>query len=947
MTDSVLRVIIDSTGAQSGAQAVNAALGSITGTATQSIQALNTFSSRILDTLKNLAGNMNFGSMANSFNGALNSMTNYARNFAIVLAKTLSGSKLDLSAYGLGKSIGNAINNGLSSALSGVKNILLDVFSFSAIQSFMQKIAAVGTEVQRFKVVTSDLLGSVDAGSAAFENARNIANRYGLTIESLLNPYMRLIAATSETYLSTQQVDIMFRGISAAASSYHMSQQEVNLVMLAFNQMISKGTVSMEELRRQLGERVFGAFQIAAKAIGKTTDELETLVRTGQLKGPEFAALLGAKFFEKFGLTAEKVAKTYFGAMNRMHNATFKFFEVIANAGVLDAFTKAIETFTNLLTNNDEAVRNFGQSLAELVDQFVRWLKTVTIDDIKSFFNAIATGINGALIGLKWIVDNKAGILAVMAAVTGAKLGAFVGSAAGLKGALIGAGIGGAVAGTSAYFAASSIGSNSADRKEGEQNYFNPNRDLITNPKQVYGPAWSKSTFDSTSDLNPFKSPKPKKGLSDAQKSYRRAESIFESFDKTTRDFFNGLTPRKAVDTVPTRQQEFDENGVKLANMYADAMNRLNDQRRDGQISAKDFNTAEQHIINTYVQQVDKLNEVLDLREQFRHNEAAQLIDSTISGFNNQMTSTFEQLAENLSSNGALNRYDLQIQNLSKTIKGNFVEAQKILNDQMISGNINQDMYTSGIERLNIAYTNQIDIVKSLVNQQKAMDQSFVGGLQRGLNQYFDSVSTISDDAANFVTSTFNKMGDALAEFVNTGKLDFRSLASSILADLVKIQAKMLIMNLFGQGSSSGNFLSLGLSWLSSGLMPQQAPAPVSVSIPKMLAKGGIFDSPSLSAYSGGIYNTPKMFKFAQGAGVFGEAGPEGILPLGRTSKGELGVKMVDRDTKSQPQSKGYRIINVIDPNMVREYMNSSSGEEVILNTLSRNPGAIRQIIGG
>lgn len=56
-------------------------------------------------------------------------------------------------------------------------------------------------------------------------------------------------------------------------------------------------------------------------------------------------------------------------------------------------------------------------------------------------------------------------------------------------------------------------------------------------------------------------------------------------------------------------------------------------------------------------------------------------------------------------------------------------------------------------------------------------------------------------------------------------------------------------------------------------------------------AKGGVYDSPSLSQYSGGIYDTPQLFAFAKGAGVFGEAGPEAIMPLRRGRDGTLGVR--------------------------------------------------------
>lgn len=56
-------------------------------------------------------------------------------------------------------------------------------------------------------------------------------------------------------------------------------------------------------------------------------------------------------------------------------------------------------------------------------------------------------------------------------------------------------------------------------------------------------------------------------------------------------------------------------------------------------------------------------------------------------------------------------------------------------------------------------------------------------------------------------------------------------------------------------------------------------------------AKGGVYNSPSLSAYSGQIVTSPTFFAFARGAGVMGEAGPEAVMPLSRGPDGKLGVK--------------------------------------------------------
>ncbi len=65
-------------------------------------------------------------------------------------------------------------------------------------------------------------------------------------------------------------------------------------------------------------------------------------------------------------------------------------------------------------------------------------------------------------------------------------------------------------------------------------------------------------------------------------------------------------------------------------------------------------------------------------------------------------------------------------------------------------------------------------------------------------------------------------------------------------------------------------------------------------------ARGNVFNTPGLSAYSGTIVDRPTVFPFARGAGLMGEAGPEAILPLRRNGQGVLGV---------QAQSGGMTIV--------------------------------------
>lgn len=106
-------------------------------------------------------------------------------------------------------------------------------------------------------------------------------------------------------------------------------------------------------------------------------------------------------------------------------------------------------------------------------------------------------------------------------------------------------------------------------------------------------------------------------------------------------------------------------------------------------------------------------------------------------------------------------------------------------------------------------------------------------------------------------------------------------------------------------------------------------------------ARGGVFaGGAELTAFArGGVVNRPTVFPFARGVGLMGEAGPEAILPLRRGKGGRLGVEM--NGDGAAAASMSTRIINVLDPSVVGDYLATPSGERAILNVIRRNRGAI------
>lgn len=162
-------------------------------------------------------------------------------------------------------------------------------------------------------------------------------------------------------------------------------------------------------------------------------------------------------------------------------------------------------------------------------------------------------------------------------------------------------------------------------------------------------------------------------------------------------------------------------------------------------------------------------------------------------------------------------------------------------------------------------------------------------GARAAFEDYANDASNAAAQSQSAFTSAFQGAEDALVQFAMTGKLRFSDLANSIIADLTRIAAKQAVVgiaNLFS-GAWGGGVTAAGSAAVTAGT--QQINAGLLANIGRN-ALGGVYTSPSLSSYSGGVYSSPQLFAFAKGAGVFGEAGPEAIMPLRRGPDGRLGV---------------------------------------------------------
>lgn len=165
----------------------------------------------------------------------------------------------------------------------------------------------------------------------------------------------------------------------------------------------------------------------------------------------------------------------------------------------------------------------------------------------------------------------------------------------------------------------------------------------------------------------------------------------------------------------------------------------------------------------------------------------------------------------------------------------------------------------------------------------------------------------------------------------------FRGMVSSILASIARLAANELLRSLFSsgifkQGGALG-FLS-GLKFAEGGHITGQGTG-VSDSIP-IMASNGEYMIKAATVRKLGVGFLDKL-NSGNIAGLFGKFAAGGAIgSSGSTAQTGAG---------ESASNNGVRIINVIDPALVKDYLASSSGESTILNVLKRNPNYIKQLL--
>jgi tape measure domain-containing protein len=266
-----------------------------------------------------------------------------------------------------GKDAGDSMS-GLSQIISKVGPVVAGVFAADKIINFTKAVINTTIQFESLRKSINFTSGSIEAGAANMQFLRDVSNRLGISLEAAASGFKAISASATQAGYSNLQTQRIFENVSKAVAAFGLSSDDAAGVFRALSQIISKGTVQAEELRGQIGDRIPGAFSIAAKAIGVTERELNKMMASGKVTAAEFVI----PFTEALGKMSEQASTldSMGKGFQRFSNAWQKMMETLGrqideNVGIGRFVNALTRTLDYLATSTQTAMQEQEKAMAK------------------------------------------------------------------------------------------------------------------------------------------------------------------------------------------------------------------------------------------------------------------------------------------------------------------------------------------------------------------------------------------------------------------------------------------------------------------------------------------------------------------------------------------------------------------------------------------------------
>ena len=260
----------------------------------------------------------------------------------------------------------------------------------------LQELIDNAKSLDKAQATLKNVSGSMERYSENLKFVDELSKKYNQDLITLMGNFAKFYSAANYAGMSLRDQKDIYESLTRASAYFNLTADETNGVMLAVQQMISKGKVSSEELRRQLGERLPGAMNLAAKAMGMTTEELDKQIRLGNIYAKELLPRLAV---ELNGLTQNLDVNTIQGLTNKVKN---EFTEMVNNMDIKSVYKRFLNAVAGGLEYIGSNLRKIGTAIAFVLGTIVgKKMLQGGWNAWKDFFNKINSSLTESQTKLK------------------------------------------------------------------------------------------------------------------------------------------------------------------------------------------------------------------------------------------------------------------------------------------------------------------------------------------------------------------------------------------------------------------------------------------------------------------------------------------------------------------------------------------------------------------
>jgi tape measure domain-containing protein len=265
----------------------------------------------------------------------------------------------------------------VQSMRGGLDSVTQQVFSLRGALAGLG-IGLVVRDIMQAGMAAQGMANALKATTGSAENAAREwtfvnaeVDRLGINLQSAAGDFTQLAASAKGTSLAGQGVRDIFTAVAEAATVLNLSAEQTHGTLYSVGQMMSKGTVMAEELRGQMGERLYGAFQDAAKAMGVSTVEMGKMLERGEVMATDFLPRFAATLREKFAGGVAEASKSARADLNRFHTELFRLKTDFAQSGFMDAVIAALNAVSTTLKDPGltESARQLGKEFKYMAEE--------------------------------------------------------------------------------------------------------------------------------------------------------------------------------------------------------------------------------------------------------------------------------------------------------------------------------------------------------------------------------------------------------------------------------------------------------------------------------------------------------------------------------------------------------------------------------------------------